>query len=101
MDKITVLCTRSAYYEARHSNGEATDVAEDAEANDASIILYYLIQGLSHIDFYCGNVSRAVDMPDNELEQYAPGALITWNPVQQFYEWQKATKAFCRPQDNI
>ncbi|CAF2069731.1 unnamed protein product, partial [Rotaria magnacalcarata] len=42
-----------------------------------------------------------VDMPDNELEQYAPGALITWNPVQQFYEWQKATKAFCRPQDNI
>jgi len=69
---------RGASMIARQGNGEMTSGLEDKTAEDASIIMYYMILGLSHIDFYWGTVTRAINMNDNELDQYFEGALISW-----------------------
>jgi len=69
---------RGASTLARRGNGEVTNILEDTEADHASIIMYYMILGLSHINFQWGTVTRAVNMHALELAQYFPGALITW-----------------------
>lgn len=85
---------RSASAIARHSNGEAVDVDESTEAKESSIILYYLIRGLSHIDFYWGIVSRAVNLYGDELRQYALGALITWIQFSSSMKGKKPPEHF-------
>ena len=46
--------------------------------SDAAMIMYYLIKGLSHIDFYWGVVVRYVKLDDKDLKVYQPGEVITW-----------------------
>ena len=46
--------------------------------DDAAMIMYYLIKGLSHIQFYWGVVKRYVKLSDEELADYKPGELVTW-----------------------
>ncbi|CAF3630538.1 unnamed protein product [Rotaria sp. Silwood1] len=55
------------------TNTETVNVDEKA-----AIIMYYLIKGLSHITFYWGVVKRYVKLQEKELEDYQPGALVTW-----------------------
>ena len=69
---------RSASLIARHGNGEATTLVQDKNFNDASVIMYYLVKALAHIDFHWGVVSRAVNLDAKELEDYRPGNLVTW-----------------------
>lgn len=45
---------------------------------DASIIMFYLVRALSHLPFYWGPMTRCVELTDKELEDYEPGALVTW-----------------------
>ena len=45
---------------------------------DASIIMFYLVRALSHLPFYWGTVTRCVELTAKELEDYEPGALVTW-----------------------
>ena len=45
---------------------------------DASIIMFYLIRALSHLPFYWGTVTRCVALTEKELDDYEPGALVTW-----------------------
>ncbi|CAF1046841.1 unnamed protein product [Adineta steineri] len=53
--------------------------ADEAKVDGrAAMIMYYLIQGLSHIDFYWGVVVRYVDLTDKDLEDYKPGEIVTW-----------------------
>ena len=40
--------------------------------------IYYLVKGLSHVNFYWGTVRRYVQLKKSELEDYQPGELITW-----------------------
>lgn len=45
---------------------------------DASIIMFYLVRALSHLPFYWGTVTRCVELTEKELDDYEPGALVTW-----------------------
>ncbi|CAF3722822.1 unnamed protein product [Rotaria sp. Silwood1] len=64
---------------ARNQNRNASTNAETAKIdNRAAIIMYYLIKGLSHIEFYWGVVTRCVELTSKELDDYQPGFLITW-----------------------
>lgn len=69
---------RGASIIARHGNGEATALEETDKFKETSIIMYYLIKALAHIDFYWGVVARAVNLDATELEDYKVGNLITW-----------------------
>ncbi|CAF4043092.1 unnamed protein product, partial [Rotaria magnacalcarata] len=71
-------CNRGASLVARRGNGVAVQERTADEMREASIILYYLVKGLSNIPYYWGYVTRACQLKDNELELYTPGALITW-----------------------
>lgn len=46
--------------------------------SDVIIILHYLVKGLSHLPYYWGVCTRAVDLEDTDFAQYKPGNLITW-----------------------
>jgi hypothetical protein len=63
---------------ARKSNGEAVCNIDKDDMKDSTVILYYLIRGLSHIPFFWGVCSRAVVLSDDQLREYEPGALISW-----------------------
>ena len=63
---------------ARKSNGEAVCNIDKNDMKDSTIILYYLIRGLSHIPFFWGVCSRAVVLSDEQLREYEPGALMSW-----------------------
>jgi hypothetical protein len=52
--------------------------------------MYYLIKGLSHIDFHWGVVTRCVQLSAKELDDYQPGFLVTW---LQFSSSNKGFKA--------
>jgi hypothetical protein len=69
---------RSASVIARKSNGEALAIIKDGDLEDASIILYYLVRGLVHIPYYWGVTARAINLTEEELKSYVPGALVTW-----------------------
>ena len=62
----------------RWQRNKATD-AENVKVDDnAAMIMYYLIKGLSHINFYWGQVVRYVKLTDQDLKDYRPGEIITW-----------------------
>ena len=46
--------------------------------NNAAMIMYYLIKGLSHIDYYWGEVYRYVQLSDKDLADYKAGEIVTW-----------------------
>ncbi len=53
--------------------------ADEAKADGkTAMIMYYLIKGLSHIDFYWGTVVRYVTLNETDLEDYKPGEIVTW-----------------------
>ncbi|CAF0978430.1 unnamed protein product [Didymodactylos carnosus] len=44
----------------------------------AAMIMYYLIKGLSHIDFYWGEVVRYIQLTEKDLQDYKAGEIVTW-----------------------
>ncbi|CAF3222509.1 unnamed protein product [Rotaria sp. Silwood2] len=63
----------------RNQNRNASKNTEIAKIDDrTAMIMYYLIKGLSHIDFYWGVVTRCVELNSKELDDYQSGFLITW-----------------------
>lgn len=46
--------------------------------NRAAMILFYLTKGLSHIDFYWGEVVRYIKLEPEDLEDYKPGEIVSW-----------------------
>jgi hypothetical protein len=85
---------QSAAIFLRNQNRNASTDTEMAKIDDkAAIIMYYLVKGLSHIDFYWGVVTRYVQLTEKELDDYQPGFLITWlqfsssNKGVQASEW--------------
>lgn len=71
-------CSRGASLVARRANGVVIEEKTVDEMKEASIILYYLVKGLSYIPYHWGYVTRACNLKDHELELYTPGALISW-----------------------
>lgn len=62
----------------RWQRNKATN-AENVQVDDnAAMIMYYLIKGLSHINFYWGRVVRYVKLNEKDLKDYQPGEIITW-----------------------
>ncbi|CAM4788598.1 unnamed protein product [Rotaria magnacalcarata] len=51
---------------------------EISTSSNAAMIMYYLIKGLSHIDFYWGTVVRYVKLEPKDLEDYQTGEIVTW-----------------------
>ena len=71
-------CSRGASLVARRANGVVIEERTADEMKEASIILYYLVKGLSYIPYHWGYVTRACQLKDHELELYTPGALVSW-----------------------
>ena len=64
---------------ARRTHSDAlTNVDVVKIDDDTALIMYYLIKGLSHIQFYWGVVKRYVRLNEQELADYKPGELVTW-----------------------
>jgi hypothetical protein len=64
--------------------------SEIAKVDDnAAMIMYYLIKGLSHIDSYWGVVRRYLTLNDEDLNDYKPGEIVTW---LQFSSSEKSGK---------
>ena len=62
----------------RWQRSKATN-AENVHVDDnAAMIMYYLIKGLSHIHFYWGQVVRYVKLSEKDLKDYQTGEIITW-----------------------
>lgn len=58
---------------------QRSDATENAKVDDnAAMIMYYLITGLSHIKFFWGRVVRYVTLTPEDLADYKPGEIITW-----------------------
>jgi hypothetical protein len=72
LNQNTALMVRN-----QHRNA-STNTETDKIDERATIIMHYLIKGLSHIDFYWGVVTRCVQLSKSELDDYKPGFLITW-----------------------
>ncbi|UJR08055.1 hypothetical protein I4U23_012332 [Adineta vaga] len=73
-----MLSLNATIFARRWQRNKATD-AENIKVDDnAAMIMFYLIKGLSHINFYWGRVVRYVKLSDNDLEDYQPGEIITW-----------------------
>jgi hypothetical protein len=73
-----------------HHGEAAVNASSETVGEDAAIIMFYLVRGLSHIKFYWGMVTRRVDLTPEELADYKPGVLITWI---QFSSSMKGTTA--------
>jgi len=54
------------------------DVDQTKVGGRGAMILYYLTRGLSHIDFYWGQVVRYINLEPEDLKDYHPGEIITW-----------------------
>ena len=63
---------------ARNGNGKALMQIDRGAIVDAGIILYYMVRGLSNIPYYWGEVSRACELTNEELDCYKPGYLVSW-----------------------
>jgi hypothetical protein len=62
----------------RWQRNKATN-AENVQVDDnAAMIMFYLIKGLSHINFYWGRVVRYVKLNEKDLKDYKSGEIITW-----------------------
>lgn len=85
---------RGASLAARQGNGEIISSSENAEVEDTSIILYHLTLALSHINFYWGTVTRAVNMHNEDLDQYKAGALVTWIQFSSSMRGDRPADAF-------
>lgn len=70
--------SRGASIIARQGNGEVLNSAKEEDVDDAAIILYYMVKGLSNIPFYWGVSARAIDLNDDESNSYAVGNVVTW-----------------------
>lgn len=78
---------------ARRTHADAlTNVDAVKMDNDIALIMYYLIKGLSHIQFYWGVVKRYVKLNEKELADYKPGELVTW---LQFSSAERSDKPPC------
>jgi hypothetical protein len=62
----------------RWQRNKATNAEIIEVDDDAAMIMYYLIKGLSHINFYWGRVVRYVSLTDKDLKDYKSGEIITW-----------------------
>jgi hypothetical protein len=85
---------RSASIIARQGNGEATALEQSDKLKESSVIMYYLIKALAHIEFYWGVVSRAVTLNTIELEDYQPGNLVTWIQFSSSKKGEQPPKIF-------
>ena len=85
---------RGASLIARQGNGEATTLKQTDKFKEASVIMYYLIKALAHIDFYWGAVARAVTLDAKELEDYQPGNLVTWIQFSSSKKGEKPPEIF-------
>jgi hypothetical protein len=65
-------------YARRWQRQKATDSARVRVDDNAALIMYYLIKGLSHIKFYWGRVVRYVKLTEQALRDYQPGEILTW-----------------------
>ena len=73
-----MLSLNANIFARRWQRNKATN-AENVQVDDnAAMIMYYLIKGLSHINFYWGRVVRYVKLTDVELKDYKPGEILTW-----------------------
>ena len=73
-----MLSLNANIFARRWQRNKATN-AENVQVDDnAAMIMYYLIKGLSHINFYWGRVVRYVKLTDKELKDYQPGEIVTW-----------------------
>jgi hypothetical protein len=65
--------------------------SEVAKVDDnAAMIMYYLVKGLSHIDFYWGVVKRYMQLDEKDREDYKSGEIVTW---LQFSSSEKGEKS--------
>ncbi len=85
---------RGASLIARRGNGEATALEQTDKFKEASVIMYYLIKALAHIDFYWGAVARAVELDAKEFEDYQPGNLVTWIQFSSSKKGEKPPENF-------
>lgn len=44
----------------------------------AAVIMYYLVKGLSHIEFFWGKVVRYVNLSQKDLMDYVPEKVVRW-----------------------
>jgi len=72
------LCSRGASLITRQANGTIIEDKTINELQEASIILYYLVKGLSYIPYYWGYATRSCQLNSDELKRYVAGTLITW-----------------------
>lgn len=75
----SALVNTGANYILRIERKVAELYTDDEKLNtNAVMVMYYLIKGLSHIDFHWGVVTRYVDLDDEDLKDYKPGEIVTW-----------------------
>ncbi|CAF5049549.1 unnamed protein product, partial [Rotaria sp. Silwood1] len=73
-----MLSLNANIFARRWQRNKATN-AENVQVDDnTAMIMYYLIKGLSHINFYWGRVVRYVKLSEKDLNDYRPGEVITW-----------------------
>lgn len=62
----------------RWQRNKATNIENIQVDDNAAMIMYYLVKGLSHIPFYWGRTVRYVKLNENDLEDYKSGEIVTW-----------------------
>ncbi|CAF3358412.1 unnamed protein product [Rotaria sp. Silwood2] len=73
-----MLNVNANIFARRWQRNKATN-AENVQVDDnAAMIMYYLIKGLSYINFYWGRVVRYVKLSEKDLKDYQPGEIVTW-----------------------
>jgi hypothetical protein len=75
----SALVSTSANYVCRMERKVAELYTDDEKLNtNALFVMYYLIKGLSRIDFHWGIVRRYVDLDKDDVKDYRPGEILTW-----------------------
>jgi hypothetical protein len=80
--EANVFARRLVKIEPTHSEVAKVD-------DNAAMIMYYLVKGLSHIDFYWGILKRYITLTDEDIHDYKPGEIVTW---LQFSSSEKSGK---------
>ncbi|CAF4932201.1 unnamed protein product, partial [Rotaria socialis] len=78
--KYAAPMSMAANIVARQSKHGVLMASKDIAGVDtnAALIMYYLIKGLSHIDYYWGIVHRCIELTEEDLADYKPGVIVTW-----------------------
>ncbi|CAF3752856.1 unnamed protein product [Rotaria socialis] len=78
--KYAAPMSMAANIVARQSKHGVLMASKDIAGVDtnAALIMYYLIKGLSHIDYYWGIVHRCIELTEEDLADYKPGEIVTW-----------------------